>query len=208
MKRTDAVRAREAWAELWHGGRRILDVVPQGRHIWSIVMGPPTPHRWSDRQGQVACFIACGFSSKDLAGRIGVAESTVATYLAGALGRIGLRDRYALQCVLPKYLRPDNPWFSLHNWTMPYPDHVEFAYTERRGVGTLRFFNVWVDEPPFLTAAEKALLAWLLRGYPKEDLVRFRGTSPRTIANQLSSLFRKLRVPGRHDLDPGLLFAL
>jgi DNA-binding NarL/FixJ family response regulator len=52
----------------------------------------------------------------------------------------------------------------------------------------------WSPPLPPLTPAERAVLAALLRGESRKAIARRRGTSHKTIANQISSLFRKLAV--------------
>jgi DNA-binding CsgD family transcriptional regulator len=51
-----------------------------------------------------------------------------------------------------------------------------------------------------LTAAESAVLALVLRGLSTEEIAKMRGTSSRTIANQLASIYRKHGVRSRVEL--------
>ncbi len=51
-----------------------------------------------------------------------------------------------------------------------------------------------------LGKAERAVAALVLRGLGNEAIARVRGTSVRTVANQLASLFRKLGVSSRVQL--------
>lgn len=51
-----------------------------------------------------------------------------------------------------------------------------------------------------LTAAEDEVLALLLDGYNNAAIAKARGTSPRTAANQVASIFRKLGVASRAEL--------
>lgn len=53
---------------------------------------------------------------------------------------------------------------------------------------------------PPLTDAERAVLRALLRGLSNEQIASQRGTSPRTIANQVAALYRKLGVRSRTAL--------
>jgi DNA-binding CsgD family transcriptional regulator len=54
--------------------------------------------------------------------------------------------------------------------------------------------------PGILTDAEREIVEGLIAGEGSEDLARSRGTSPRTIANQIASIFRKLKVSSRAEL--------
>jgi len=57
---------------------------------------------------------------------------------------------------------------------------------------------------PLLTAAERAVLDAVAAGMSNGEIARARKTSVRTIANQIASLFRKLRVGSRHELVAAL----
>jgi DNA-binding CsgD family transcriptional regulator len=51
-----------------------------------------------------------------------------------------------------------------------------------------------------LSAAEREVVRAVLAGAPNAGIARARGTSARTVANQLASIFRKLGVASRHEL--------
>lgn len=52
-----------------------------------------------------------------------------------------------------------------------------------------------------LTAAEREVMALILADLSNAEVARRRGTSVRTVANQLQSLFRKLGVNSRAELS-------
>jgi DNA-binding NarL/FixJ family response regulator len=54
-----------------------------------------------------------------------------------------------------------------------------------------------LDLPKSLSSAEQVVLRLLLEGRGHYEISRLRGTSTRTVANQLSTVFRKLGVSGR-----------
>lgn len=54
--------------------------------------------------------------------------------------------------------------------------------------------------PMALTAAEHAVAQLVLRGLSNSEIARRRHTSPRTVANQLAAIFRKLGVNSRAEL--------
>jgi DNA-binding CsgD family transcriptional regulator len=54
--------------------------------------------------------------------------------------------------------------------------------------------------PDQLTDAERVVLRELLAGKSNAEIAGARGTSPRTVANQISSLYRKLGVASRAEL--------
>jgi DNA-binding NarL/FixJ family response regulator len=59
--------------------------------------------------------------------------------------------------------------------------------------------------PDHLTKAEKAVAALVLEGRSNQEIARIRGTSVRTIANQVAAIFRKLKVTARVELGQAIL---
>jgi DNA-binding NarL/FixJ family response regulator len=58
-----------------------------------------------------------------------------------------------------------------------------------------------IDEPaPGLTAAERSILGHVAAGASNADIARARGSSSRTVANQVASLLKKLGASSRFDL--------
>jgi DNA-binding CsgD family transcriptional regulator len=55
-------------------------------------------------------------------------------------------------------------------------------------------------EVPALTPAERHVALALLDGRSNAEIAALRGSSPRTIANQVASLYRKLGVGSRAEL--------
>jgi DNA-binding NarL/FixJ family response regulator len=62
--------------------------------------------------------------------------------------------------------------------------------------------------PDDLTKAEKAVAALVLEGFSNREIARERGTSVRTIANQVAAIFRKLKVAARIELSQAILRGL
>ncbi len=54
--------------------------------------------------------------------------------------------------------------------------------------------------PPNLSSAEKRVVLDLIDGASHRDVARARGTSARTVANQVASIFRKLEVRSQLEL--------
>jgi len=57
-----------------------------------------------------------------------------------------------------------------------------------------------IELPEGLSAAEQAVVRAVLDGRSNAEIARARGTSPNTVANQLRSIYSKLRVSGRIEL--------
>lgn len=62
-----------------------------------------------------------------------------------------------------------------------------------------------VPEVDGLSPAEREILGLLLNDHDSASIAAARGTSPRTVANQIASLFRKLGVQSRAELAAKLL---
>lgn len=67
-------------------------------------------------------------------------------------------------------------------------------------VALLRFSNQRPRNAPVLTAAEEIVMQGIFEGKSNEAIARARGTSPRTIANQIASIFKKHGVSSRREL--------
>jgi DNA-binding NarL/FixJ family response regulator len=65
---------------------------------------------------------------------------------------------------------------------------------------TLLSFHRSSNIPDELTPAERQVALAVLAGLSNADIARMRGSSPRTVANQLAALFRKLGVHSRAEL--------
>src|SRR5919201_151797 len=53
---------------------------------------------------------------------------------------------------------------------------------------------------PSLTGAERQVAGLMLAGLTNEEIARWRGSAPRTIANQVASVFKKLNIQSRREL--------
>lgn len=62
-----------------------------------------------------------------------------------------------------------------------------------------------VSKVPGLAKVEQEILELLLRGHDNRSIAAKRGTSTRTVANQITSVFRKLGVRSRAELMADLL---
>lgn len=86
--------------------------------------------------------------------------------------------------------------------TFPTPRELE-AYRFEVGHDdyvVLVFPTERVAAPPGLTAAEQEVVRAVIEGRSNAEIAKERGTSPRTIANQLQSISKKLGVSGRAEL--------
>ena len=81
-------------------------------------------------------------------------------------------------------------------------ERLEIDGTELFLLGTPSLSDCLPDD---LTQAEKDVAALLLEGRSNREIARARGTSVRTIANQVAAIFRKLKVTARVELGQAVL---
>lgn len=67
-------------------------------------------------------------------------------------------------------------------------------------VALLRFSSQRPRELAALTTAEEIVMQGIFDGKSNEAIAQMRGTSPRTIANQIASIFKKHGVSSRREL--------
>jgi DNA-binding CsgD family transcriptional regulator len=86
------------------------------------------------------------------------------------------------------------------------PPGLEVSYVEIDGETFAVFsFPIALADDFGLTASEREVVTGVLRGLNNTELAKLRGVSPRTIANQLAAIYRKLSVSSRTELVELLL---
>ena len=133
------------------------------------------------REREVVMLLVLGRSTKDVAYSLGVASSAVSHTLTSALKRLRVRSVAHL---------------------VAHYNHL------RANQGALLADDLAVSEsgkpcsaPPSLTAAEAAVYALLVEGATNARIAEVRGTSERTVANQVASILRKLGAGSRRAVS-------
>ncbi|MFQ5962532.1 MAG: response regulator [Candidatus Methylomirabilales bacterium] len=93
LKAIRVVHAGEAWIERSVVGD-LLDDLPRQENL--VNKGGGSEGRLSKREGEVARFVAEGFSNKEVADRLSISEKTVKSHLASIFRKLELRDRLQL----------------------------------------------------------------------------------------------------------------
>lgn len=176
----------------------LLDALVEGR--WSLVetfesdgrrnvcayANPPgvlDPRRLTAREREIATGAAKGWTQKRIADDLGVSPAHVCTTLATVVAKLGLRKASQI----PTF------WRSADGIALPVA-----------GMGDLRVRSTpttgIADARERLTPAEDQTLDQLLLGKSNEEIARSRGVRYRTVANQVSAVFRKLGVRSRSEL--------
>jgi DNA-binding NarL/FixJ family response regulator len=121
-----------------------------------------------------------GHSGKWISLELQLCESTVARTLRTALRRIGVTDTADLVGVRDAVFEP-----------------VEDLVA---GVGLAVARLTRAAATPHLSDAERAIVTSIVGGKRAGAIARERGTSPRTVRNQLASMYRKLGVSSRREV--------
>lgn len=193
------------WHQLVHGHFSVLDdFFSEERHYLLLAPGPPGQGSASLLEGrrlEILVAVLGGLRQKNVAIDLGLAPSTVA-----------LNSRLALQA-LGVGCRPSraHPLLMLAASASQQAVRVvatEASFVARDGrelrvIGGPRPDRRLVD---LLPAAELAVIRALIEGHSYEEIAAQRATSVRTIANQVTAVFRRLRVSGRNELVQRLFF--
>jgi DNA-binding NarL/FixJ family response regulator len=185
----------ELWLHLCDGSWQVRDTFSTDERHLAIVqvsrVSPPVP--LPERKLQVLASLLLGTPPKVVAIDDKRSLSTVTAYSQDCLRVMGLaggesRSTVLLAMSARAFLRPD---------TGPRQGRlVELA------VGGEDCFAVSALRPDLklpvkLSSAEAAVLRSLLAGHTYAQISGARATSPRTVANQLTTAFKKLGVSGR-----------
>lgn len=134
----------------------------------------------SERERSVVELVRAGRSGKWIAIELRLSESTVARTLRLALHKIGVTDTTAL-------IGMKNALF----------DPLE-GLAARADLAVARLDPV--ERFPPLSDAERAIVTGILGGKRVAAIARERGTSPRTVSNQIANVYRKLGVSSRREV--------
>lgn len=185
--RADPDAALAAWTALVDGRWTILDHFDtDGRRYLVARHNEPvatTPKELSQRERQVVGLAAQGHANKLIGYELGLSEGTVKAHLRRGLARLAVGSRAELAAL----------WADLRTAgcleEMPVGDDT--IVVASRDTPT---------PPACLTKTEGRLLSLVRQGRSDREIARIRGVSPRTVGNQLGSIYRKLGVVSRSEL--------
>lgn len=150
---------------------------------------PPARRGLTPQEQQGAELLGRGQSTKDIAFARGISLAAVSAQLSSAGQKLGLRSRTELAA----FFSPSGARTRLVATAVAGERLLIGAYPVCRPRSLAR-----------LTRAEHAVATLLLRGASNQTIADRRRTSPRTIANQVQAIFRKLRVQSRVELATAL----
>lgn len=195
---TGVVPLAGLWRELRDGTSHVQDAFFGNARCYFVLETPTALDRrtpLSSRGQHVLESLLCGEYPKVLAARLGVSLSTISGRTGVAMERLGFdkqTSRFHPLLVLAARADREN---SLHV-TGRFAD---FQHQGRRFrvVGAPRPEGGLAD---LLSPAEYAVVRGLVEGKNYVEIARGRGTSTRTVANQVAAAFRRLGVSGRGSL--------
>jgi DNA-binding CsgD family transcriptional regulator len=144
----------------------------------------------TEREAAVARGIASGQSHKKIASTLGISIQAVSTYLRRVRGKRNVTNNMELAlnialgaavCRLAKYP-------SARSCSFEYQGCRVFLLSVERG------------NEAGLSLSEEDVLVKLMKGHSLSEIAQERGTSPHTVAVQISHVLRKLEVPSRFAL--------
>lgn len=152
------------------------------RHFLAIRNDPHfrPRHALTERERQVARMAAQGLMNKEIAFALGIAESTVATHLRRALGKIGVTRRSELPLLYEESARP------------------------LAGVRHAAVITPGEVSAPELTPSELEVVLLAADGRSNQQIADVRGSAVRTVANLLRRAFQKLGVSSRTEAAAAL----
>lgn len=196
MMATESVCLCSLWQELVEGHTRVVDAFFTAERCYLLlapnVSGTPALH---GRRLAILQGILCGQDQKRVAIDLELAPSTIALNARlglQALGSSGRPSRAHPLLMLVARASSQRALGTVGTLSLLTETDEEF-----RVVSVLR------PEQPLsrlLPPAELAVIQSLVEGLSYEEIAQRRGTSTRTIANQITAVFRRLRVSGRNQM--------
>ncbi|MDX2090347.1 MAG: helix-turn-helix transcriptional regulator [Kofleriaceae bacterium] len=183
LRRRSADEALAMWRGLVDGRWSLVDHFDSdGKRF--IVAAENRPHirdprALRQRESAALELARGGAAPKDIAYALGISPSNARSLLAGALKKLGLANRG-----------------DLYRWR---PDNGE-VIPLTAGASVLAIPETGMADITMLTAAEREVVAMIREGASNREIARSRGTSTRTVANQVASVLRKLGVFSRADI--------
>jgi DNA-binding NarL/FixJ family response regulator len=193
------IQLRTVWPMLVAGGCRVVDsFCTEGRCYGVLRPGPP-PRRGrrclARRNLELVERILLGDSQKLVSLELGLAPSTVALIVARCLRALGL-DCHAssvpmLVVMAVHAFRAADASSDARRLDIDHDGARYVVVSARRPDAPLE---------QMLSGCECAVARLRVEGRSHAEIARLRRVSPRTVANQLTATFQKLRVSGRADL--------
>ena len=203
----------ELWKQLVCGGLRVVDTFHSEQRCYLTLAAPAalgkTTRRLSARKVETLRRILLGERQKTVALDCNLAASTIALTVAECLRTLGLDSRTARVpslVVLSAHAacgETDATHCRVSEFTLP--PSAERSRDSRYRVVSVPRPDLRIGAT--LSTAEYAVARLLVEGKSYAEMAVVRGTSVRTVANQVASVFQKAGVSGRSEFLSSLVRA-
>ncbi|HEY3253522.1 MAG TPA: LuxR C-terminal-related transcriptional regulator [Polyangiaceae bacterium] len=189
------------WTELAAGTAKVADAFfTEARCVLVVTSDAAHARAALDRRRrQILESVLAGQPQKVVAMELGLAASTIAVHARVALEKMGLPGR-------PSHA---HPLVMLASSAAAAADDSVIALESSLTYEAVSFQVLSIRRPETclgaLPGAELAVVRGLVEGLSHDAIARARGTSVRTVANQISAVFKRLAVSGRNQLVARLL---
>lgn len=184
------------WRELSRGLCKITDGFFSATRCYLLTTPAPGPAQpLQGRRLAILEAVLAGVGQKNIAIELGLAPSTIALNARLALDSLGIGCR-------PSRINPLlmlAAQAELKGWR-GVDGSLSFATHGDKQVRVISVSRPDRKLEHTLPRAELAVVRALIEGASYEDIARQRGTSTRTIANQITAVFRRMKVSGRSEL--------
>jgi DNA-binding NarL/FixJ family response regulator len=188
LREVDPGEFVDAWTEIVERRWTVVDQFDgDGRRwlvVWDNPMGDHDPRALTANENAAVRRMLAGWSNQDAAVELGVSASTASRILASALHKLGGIDRGTLA-------------------SLSGPASIGRVLSLPIGIEELRAIGLPLtraEDLSILTPAEREIVPLLLEGYTNRQIALARGSSERTVANQVRAIFDKLGVGSRREL--------
>lgn len=195
--RASPLRALELWQGLFAGRWSLVDhVESDGRRVVLARRNEPAgrgPGALSRRQRQVLFYASVGWTLRQIAYALGLSSTgTVSHHLSAALRKVGVPSRAELVRLTAEAAMGGAPAGGANGGV---PPAGETAGNGARAAGGAPNSGLAA-----LTEAERRVADLAAAGWSNRRIADRRGVRPHTVANQLTSVYRKLGVRDRFEL--------
>jgi DNA-binding NarL/FixJ family response regulator len=181
------------WFELCAGSFRFRDTFATDQRYFALIERVSKPRPLRARQLNILERVLLGQIPKVVAIEMNLAISTVAAAMQTCLKKMGLSCRLSLAPVLLTMA----VCAARRAQRRPMLGRLARVDADNDQLWVVSVRRPDLDFPVRLSDAEEAVLRQLLAGHSHAQISGERATSPRTVANQLATAFRKFGVSGR-----------